>query len=197
MIPSKEDIRTMLYVYEIGTTVSASDTATLSELLLSHPRAEEKIGSGVVGFTVEEGGYGTRCFFVHRTDCTRVDFSYLSCFRKKQPDLFSKAARKSIEPSVALFRDTLPASFECPILHIPIMRRTAHIDHAPPNTFRRIVQLFIEEFGVRIENVRYDRTGIGVIFLDTDLADWFRDFHDEHAVLRGISKKANLSLPRP
>lgn len=186
----------MLYAYDLGVPLSARDTAIVSELLLNHPRAGEKIGGGVSGFTVEEGGYGTRCFFVHRTDGTRADFSYLSCFRKKQPDLFSKAARRSIEPSIALFRDTLPTAFECPILCIPLTRRTAHIDHAPPNTFRRIVQLFIEEFGVRTENVRYDRTGIGVAFLDTDLADWFRDFHDDHAVLRGISKEANLSLPK-
>lgn len=55
------------------------DQRLLGELLALHPRAAEKVGPGVEHFYVAGAAYGSRCFYVKRTDGTRTDFSYLKC----------------------------------------------------------------------------------------------------------------------
>ena len=53
----------------------------LCALISRHPRAAEKIGTGLQHFTVELGLYGARCFYLNRVDGSRTDFSYLKCLR--------------------------------------------------------------------------------------------------------------------
>lgn len=191
----KDYLREILHTYELGTFVSEGDSKILKVVVSRHPRAIEKMGTGIVGFTVEDGTYGNRCFYVHRSDGTKTDFSFLKCFGKKNDD-FSSACRRAVEPSTIQFRTTLPDAFDCPILDIPITSTTCHIDHAPPNTFRQIVKAFVLENSIDTSSVEYDRSGIGVSFKDQEMRDSFIKFHDDRAQLRGISKEANLSLPK-
>lgn len=53
----------------------------LCDLVSRHPRAAEKIGAGIDHFTIGIADYGTLCFYLHRVDGTRTDFSYLKCVR--------------------------------------------------------------------------------------------------------------------
>lgn len=53
----------------------------LCALISRHPRAAEKIGSGIGRFTVERALHGTRCFYLTRVDGSRTDFSYFKCTR--------------------------------------------------------------------------------------------------------------------
>ena len=51
-----------------------------------HPEAGDKIGPGVDSFSVERApgrSFGTRCFWVTRSDGTRTEFSYLTCLSGK------------------------------------------------------------------------------------------------------------------
>lgn len=76
-----EHIRSILYSYKIGQTVTDPEhTAVLNDLLARHPEREDKVGSGVVAFFVGDGGeYGGQCFWVRRTDGTTEDFSFVRC----------------------------------------------------------------------------------------------------------------------
>ena len=192
---SIDDIRVILSSYELGARVSQEHFDILYTLLQRHPNAAEKIGSGVHYFSVGNGDYGTHCFYIHRNDDTVIDFSFRACFNARS-DNFSKAARKAVELSIKKFRNTLPESFVCPIDGSALTRHSAHIDHAPPHTFRKIVSKFLTERGVKMGTIEYNHEGIGVFFVDKKLEKEFVDFHDSLATLRGISKEANQKLPK-
>jgi hypothetical protein len=69
----------MLNRYASGSRVSDSDAAILAAALARHPDAAEKIGQGIAHFEVKTADYGTRCFWVCRTDGSKEKFSYFSC----------------------------------------------------------------------------------------------------------------------
>jgi hypothetical protein len=69
----------MLKRYDVGDKVSAADTVILKAALARHSEATEKIGSGVESFSVRSADFGTKCFWVNRTDGTTEKFSYKSC----------------------------------------------------------------------------------------------------------------------
>ncbi len=72
-------IRAMLSKYEIGDRVGANDAVVVAALLARHPEAEAKIGCGISHFSVRTADYGTRCFWVNRTDGTTEKFSFTTC----------------------------------------------------------------------------------------------------------------------
>jgi hypothetical protein len=73
--------RSMLNRYDIGDKVSAADGEVLRAALALHPKADEKIGCGVLHFSVRSADFGSRCFWVNRPDGTTEKFSYATCIR--------------------------------------------------------------------------------------------------------------------
>jgi hypothetical protein len=81
----------MLNRYPIGTPVSREDAADLSALLERHDERDEKVGLGIAGFEVDVPPtdvpqFSARCFWVVRTDGTKVDMSYKHCLEAKPYD---------------------------------------------------------------------------------------------------------------
>lgn len=72
----------MLHKYDVGDKVSVEDTVVLTSALALHPEAAQKIGSGIAGFSVRSADFGSKCFWVNRTDGTTEKFSYRSCIYK-------------------------------------------------------------------------------------------------------------------
>ncbi|WP_232367713.1 DCL family protein [Tritonibacter horizontis] len=70
----------MLYKYDLGDKVSKDDSTILRDLILMHPECEEKTGSGIESFSVRSADFGTRCFWVNRTDGTTEKFSVGACY---------------------------------------------------------------------------------------------------------------------
>ncbi len=75
-----EYFRTMLYKYELGDKVSDDDAEILLLLVSNHPEADEKIGPGIDSFSVRTADFGTRCFWVNRSDGTTEKFSFKACY---------------------------------------------------------------------------------------------------------------------
>lgn len=75
-----EFFKEMLYRYELGDKVSVQDASVLAALLAMHPEASEKIGAGIGSFSVRSADFGTRCFWVNRTDGTIEKFSFRACY---------------------------------------------------------------------------------------------------------------------
>jgi len=72
-------LKNMLNSYRPEERVSETDSYFLTCALEKHPEVNEKIGSGINGFFVRSADYGTKCFWVERTDGTVERFSYKSC----------------------------------------------------------------------------------------------------------------------
>lgn len=73
------EVRRTLQRYSLGQRVLSEDEDLLRALLARHPNAAGKIGVGVDHFMVRSADYGTRCFWVVRTDGTTERFSYKEC----------------------------------------------------------------------------------------------------------------------
>jgi hypothetical protein len=83
--------RDMLNRYGIGERVSPQDSADLSALLDRHDEREEKLGDGIVGFEVnyppaDVPQFSERCFWIVRTNDTKIDFSIAHCLERKPYD---------------------------------------------------------------------------------------------------------------
>ncbi|HGW4869696.1 TPA: DCL family protein [Pseudomonas aeruginosa] len=65
----------MLRRYDLGDRVKADDAVILRAALEHHPNATEKIGCGIADFSVRTADFGTKCFWVNRTDGTTEKFS--------------------------------------------------------------------------------------------------------------------------
>jgi uncharacterized protein DUF3223 len=76
---ARDRCREIIGTVENGELVKDDDTEFLLWLLDRHPRAAEKVGCGVAGFTVQDAQIDTRCFVVHRADGSSTDFSFYSC----------------------------------------------------------------------------------------------------------------------
>lgn len=74
-------LQAMLHRYEVGDKVSAADEKVLRAALALHPNANEKIGCGVMHFSVRSADFGTKCFWINRPDGTTEKFSYIACIR--------------------------------------------------------------------------------------------------------------------
>lgn len=81
----------MLNRYKIGERVSAEDAAHLSALLERHDELETKVGSGIAGFEVDNPPanrpqLSKRCFWMVRSDGTKINFSFVRCLQPKSSD---------------------------------------------------------------------------------------------------------------
>ncbi len=76
---AEEYLMHMLRRYDVGDKVSADDGIVLNAALALHPDAKVKIGCGIAHFSVRSADFGTKCFWVNRTDGTTDKFSFRSC----------------------------------------------------------------------------------------------------------------------
>lgn len=72
-------LRDMLNRYDVGDKVSTSDAVILTAAIALHRDASALIGQGIASFSVRSADFGTKCFWVNRTDGTTDKFSIKSC----------------------------------------------------------------------------------------------------------------------
>jgi hypothetical protein len=78
----------MLNRYSVGDIVSDTDSRDQNALLKRHDEKDEKIGVGIDRFEVGEApdGHNGKCFWIVRSDGTRIDFSFKHCLEAKAFD---------------------------------------------------------------------------------------------------------------
>lgn len=112
-----------------------------------------------------------------------------------------RACRAAIEPFTMAFKqqffDDRCGVALCPINHQRIEFVGSHVDHTPPLTFDTLFADFFRQCGIEIDavelkNERADNTYQDEFASEELKADWI-DFHNSKAVLRIVSKEANLS----
>jgi hypothetical protein len=72
-------LKDMLHRYDVGDRVGADDTLILRAALERHPDAEAKKGCGITHFSVRTADFGTKCFWLNRSDGTTEKFSHTAC----------------------------------------------------------------------------------------------------------------------
>lgn len=170
-----------------------------------------KTGIGISHFTRTrniENCYSTSSFWVHRTDGTSTDFSYIAAVngKPKGPSQeFYDACREAVQADLLAakrrhFQDHGDASgrVPCEITGDLIVFEEAHLDHAWP-PFGQIVASFRAARGW----TQAIPAGIVTLpadaqtksrFVDATVADEFRQFHHQLAMARVVHKSANLSM---
>lgn len=170
-----------------------------------------KIGSGIDHFLRRRNvgeGYSTPGFWVHRTDGTATDFSYIDAVKgqpKSNTQEFYDACRNAVAADLLAAKkrhfDTHADSagrVPCDLSDELISFAEAHLDHAYP-TFGQLVVSF------RAARGWHHGVPVGVLtppadaqtttsFLDPFAAEAFRQFHRGAATLRVVSRARNLSM---
>lgn len=195
--------KSMLSRYRAGERLNGADTMDLLDLLASHPKVSEKIGTGVAYFDVRRNGK-THGFWIIREDGSETDFSYLKCLNGEPPikTKVSAAFRDAVAQDVyaaraALFvdRDRVP----CAITGQPLSLDEGHMDHQPPYTFDNIVTFFLAQQSLTHGEVAIVDGGDGrttIELSDPDLVERFRAYHSNVANLAFVEAHAHLSLPK-
>ena len=202
----QERIKAILYQYQDRECLSEVDFVFMLEVLQRHPDYEVKAGSGVKAIYVQQNPVyrNTRNFWIIRLDGSETDFSYLECLKETLPQKkFINACRAAIEPYTQeykrLFFDNLDSkAYFCPYTNEKLNFIGSHVDHKSPKTFKQLVKDFVSQYNVDMSQVKIVGSAKDNVFQDTfedkEFEKLWIDYHNSHAKLQVISKKANLSL---
>ena len=175
----------------------------LRDLLLRHPRATEKIKSGIKHFTIDDDHSGYVCFHLHRLDGSRSDFSFHKCLKgERQASLALGALRNAVADQVERFRDQAYQGMReipCSITGVLVAMQDCHVDHAPPNTFNTLVYAWLAREQLRIDDIQVSLGADNQVLrrlLDASQSDSWRSFHESNARLRVTTAPGNLSLSK-
>lgn len=188
----------ILQSYRPGEVLSVEDTAFVADLLLRHPRADEKIGDGIARIRVARIKFNATGFVLDRIDGTTIDFSYRQCIRPlTHASRARQAFRRAVEDQVlAVKAAAIPAhgaTIVCPVTGEVVGWEQAHVDHAPPATFAALLARYLGERDATLDDVPLvpSPDGIGWLLAEDCAADWAQ-WHQRHARLRVVSRHANL-----
>ncbi len=191
----------ILNSYNFKESLGEGDFNDVLNLLKIHPKAQEKIGSGIKEIIVDGAKYKTKCFKVVRVDSSSEFFSYLKCINGSLSPLtkFRKTCRNAISDdlrSVKLSffkKHSQKGQVKCQETGKLSLWEELSVDHRQPNTFSVIVDRFIELHRIDLETVEYIETIDNVyLFKDDDLSKKFREYHKVKANLRLVRKDKNL-----
>ena len=204
-----EYCRDILNKYPDGTNLNLEDSQFLFELFKFHDEWGIKSEGGVLHISTQTTEHGTRCFILKKNNGGSVDISFPHSIKliptKRSKNLtpqelldFKAAARTAIKIQIDNFRDNnLFNNTICPITNEHLHKGNSDIDHIPPNTFDQLLFNFCLD--QKINPLKIDVLSInGVIaeFSDNNLSQDWQKYHQTHAKLRIISKRANLRLSK-
>lgn len=72
-------LKDMLRRYDVGDQVNVNDAVILRAALEHHRNAAAKKGCGITYFSVRTADFGSKCFWVNRSDGTTEKFSVTGC----------------------------------------------------------------------------------------------------------------------
>ncbi|MER5908619.1 DUF3223 domain-containing protein [Streptomyces mirabilis] len=194
----------MVQRYGIGGDVTdPDDDAFCRHLLECHPEYDLKRGAGIAHFRViAQTDHGRRSIGLAlvRLDGDVADFSWNACLTPLSHRTQVLAAlRHAIADQVAASRNAALNSGQplvCSVTGSPIPSVTElHIDHATP-TFLDLAEEFITGNGGTDAFRILPDSGAGVSYIELEdkvLEERWQDHHQEHAVLRPVLKRVNLS----
>lgn len=201
-----EHFKAMLYRHPLGQAVPEPDATELSWLLGRHHDYEQKQGVGIACFMPHKTPvWGTVGFKIVRVDGSETDFSYRTCLDGQKTPLASVvgAMRQEVSEDIrrakrewfAAHRDA-DYFVPCALTGRRVGWEEAHADHAPPFPFRTLAVAFIKARGIEpsweMLQPAADNQYVPLL-ADRVLAEEWKAYHHELAVIRIVAKGANLS----
>ena len=191
----KNHVRNIVKKYKDHENLKDEDFNFMSDLFKRHELYEEKKGSGIKNIFINTTKpYGSRCFFIERSDGSQTDISFTMCLRNnKESDFqrFMAAGRTAIKQDISTFRKT--AGNICSVSGKELRVDDIDVDYAAPWTFQKICKVFFDEKQLEgKEAVLYKCDGrVENEIKDEFLRQAFIDFHNEKASLRVVHKELN------
>jgi hypothetical protein len=140
-----------------------------------------------------------------RVDGSEIDISWVTALRGK-PSLRSEvlaAARDIVAHLIAAYRHEWiarnGARVVCPVTGEVGLASDFHVDHQAPLTFESLVDAWVRATGLDVTAIRTVESpidGTASTFADDRLAASWLAYHEKHARLRLVSRRANLSVLR-
>lgn len=200
----QDAIKKILHQSPLNKDLQRDDYRLVRALLDYHPSADIKIGCGVVAIQVVKfKPYNNRGFELVRLDGTKTDFSYRQCLNPESKlTKLKRACRFAVSSDIVAFRDSYFAlgSPRCEISGEPVTRKTCHIDHAPPWTFRDIFNEFIQVYKIDIDKIRLAGCDVdGATTYDIEhpgIKSLWVLFHRNRAVLRILHKDTHMKITK-
>lgn len=199
---SKKDVeeraRAIRATWKPGLRIEGGDAAFLADLLTHHPKASDKMGAGVVGFSVAIDPFGSRGLRVHRVDGSSSLFSSKGCLTDDSAWIkYCRAGRSAIADQIVAFKQAAfgadehgqVATVVCAVTGAPMTFYDCDVDHHKP-TFKALITDF-DPHGWWLAEVGSLGDGHGDVFLDPDYAERWAAFHRRHARLRITTKEVN------
>ena len=192
--------RNILNAYEFGQQLNGLDFSDVMSLLDTHPRLKDKIGIGIKEIRVGKTRYDKKAFELIRFDDTTEFFSYIKRINSPKSDFtkFAQACRQIIQEDLRIVKLEYFKNYskhgqvKCQESGELAKYEELNVDHRQPNTFSVIVDRFIEINDIDIKSVKYRIVdGAPDELLDDELADKFRDYHRQKAILRIVKKQFN------
>lgn len=206
-IALKQFLSDVLKNTSLGTRVNRRAAGVIRELIEFHPDAERKIGPGIMDITVRTLYVGpgkgmSRSFFIERADGQRVDFSFHKClseisgsgFRERE---VKNKLRAMVAADIAVYRSELPDVTECALTGRSIRRDVAHIDHAYPWTFSKMIERFMAQERLTWTTFPIGPSGdpwVGRIVTDAGVAHRWRETHRFRSHLRPVDPDVNSKM---
>jgi len=197
--------------------LEGDDRAFMVALLNHHYLVKEKIGSGVKDiFVGKQPGRDAKRFLLRRTNGVIVDFSYRKCLRPPtRREHFAEACRAAVQGQVDAFKThafrPLPVKGDptadvftfdpnrfrleptskvpCALTGELVSWKECHVDHAPPNEFAKIVDDYIKEHQIDINQIQLlgAEDGFSRRCFQYEEERRFAAFHKERAVLQIVA----------
>lgn len=197
-----ERVRAIVQQYKNDERVSTPDATFFHDMLSLHPRCEEKMGVGVVGFVIRQNPiFPNRTIHIIRADDSECDFSWPRCLNGERPEqLHSQALRVCILPQIFAYKNEMLKSPQyCPESGTRLTSSNCDVDHQAPQTFDKIVDDWLATQGINITGVaitpsrdlQYRREMTD----DNQIRSWF-SFHQANACLRLLLHEAHLHQPK-
>ncbi len=177
----------------------------IEALLNYHPKAIEKIGSGIKEIWVESNGSlrsGNR-FVVVRNDDTRCDFSYKYCLGKSLPShplRVREAMRNAVRPYVTEYKSKYFTNNQdqegyalCELTKKKIHYNSVDVDHMPPYSFENLVVNFLLENDLKFKKIKLEKKDEVSLLMISDpyIKNKWIDFHNQKCHLRIIDKNTH------
>jgi hypothetical protein len=175
----------------------------VAELFRRHPEYLEKSFPGIRAFSVatDSRWRTTRHFIVQRIDGTSIDFSWKICIDGTLPERridVLASMRDAVADQILSFRDVEFLGKDlllCPITGESITRNNCHVDHVFPRTFLTLANDWLERSNLSFDQIQLVRSadGYGWVLANFEQTSFWQSFHQIKAVLRVVSRHANLS----
>lgn len=198
----ENDVRNKLI--EIGITKSVKDKSLdiynfFVDLCKRHPHRDEKL-KNVIDFEIKQDALNKKGLALNiiNNDRTTTEISWRLCVTGKGHttwQLYNKALRQSISSQVQSYREKEDTDISiCSICNTGLKDKLFHIDHEIH--FAKLVNDFTNLHNITIP-IKYDKLPITFerTFITNDewIGNLFYNYHLEHAKLRVLCEKCNLT----